>query len=225
MYRVVRSITRPSPEKIAVFEGAAGGILSRGPNAGNALDWEIQALKREWHFAGPAVTVQIDEPDAVMPILAMELAQPGDVIVVAVHGRMDRSTWGAGMTQTAKRLNLAGAVVDGAVHDSAGILSRDVPVFCRGITPAFEWRNVPGSINIPVVCGGVIIRPGDLMIGSGDGVVVIPTDRLDEMIEIFQSFTREEQAQRADPVRATRTIYHAMGVDKIVADLPLQWED
>jgi 4-hydroxy-4-methyl-2-oxoglutarate aldolase len=225
LYQVIRSITRPPKEKISVFQGAAGGVLSRGIYAGNALDWRIQPLKREWHCVGPAVTVQIEEPDAVMPILAMELAQPGDVIVVAVRGRMDRSTWGAAMTREARERSLAGAVIDGAVNDAPGILGRDFPVFCRGITPAFEWRNIPGSINVPVVCGGVVVRPGDLMIGSADGVVVIPADRLDAMIEIYQEFTAGVNQRRVDPQRTAQTLYRSMEVDKIVASLPLHWED
>jgi 4-hydroxy-4-methyl-2-oxoglutarate aldolase len=183
-YTVNRSIQRPPAEKIVALRGAGPPSVSRVIGAEGFLDRQIRAIKPEWSFVGPAITVEQDEPDFVMAILAMELAQPGDVIVVAARGLDTFHCWGAGMTRTAAGKGLAGAVIDGCYTDSEGIREFDFPIFARGSTPRARLANLPGSVNVPVVCGGARVNPGDVVLGNEDGVVVIPPDRLDEVVEM-----------------------------------------
>jgi 4-hydroxy-4-methyl-2-oxoglutarate aldolase len=223
-YRIIRRITRPSAEQLAALAGARAGSVGRWVRAAGAMDHRIQALRREWEFVGPAITVHLDDPDTLLPMQAIELAEPGDVIVVAAQGRMDTPCWGGGMTITAEMKQLAGAVIDGAVGDAFAILGRSFPVFARGPSPRFELRNLPGSINVPVVCGGVLVRPGDVVVGNADGVAVIAKERLDEVIAEWRAHQANLRRWGA-MLREGKSLFQAIGLEAQIQALPIVWED
>ncbi|GIW07266.1 MAG: S-adenosylmethionine--2-demethylmenaquinone methyltransferase [Dehalococcoidia bacterium] len=223
-YRIVRRITRPPAEQIAALKGARAGSIGRWVLASGAMDHRIQGIRREWEFLGPAITVHLDDPDTLVPMQAIDLAEPGDVLVVAAHGRMDVPCWGGGMTITSEAKGLAGAVIDGAVGDTFAILDRSFPVFARGSSPRFELRNLPGSINVPVVCGGVLVRPGDLVAGNADGVVVIAKERIDEVIAAWRAH-QENLRRWGALLREGKSIFQAVGLDEQIRALPIVWED
>ncbi|MFN8532582.1 MAG: RraA family protein [Dehalococcoidia bacterium] len=223
-YRIIRQISRPPAEKIAALAGARAGSVGRWLRAAGAMDHRIQGIRRELRVLGPAITVYLDDPDTLLPMQAIDLAEPGDVVVVAAQGRMDAPCWGGGMTITSQNKGLAGAVIDGAVGDTFTMLERPFPVYARGSSPRFELRNVPGSINVPVVCGGVLVRPGDLVVGNADGVVVIAKERIDEVIAEWQ--VHQANLRRwGDHLRAGGSIFEAVGLEAQIRALPIVWED
>src|SRR5687768_17559805 len=107
-YRIVRNITRPVPARLEPLREARAGSIGRFLHATGAMDHRIQAIKKPWSFIGPAVTVHLDDPDSLIPMQALDLAQPGDVVVIAAQGRMDAPCWGGGMTISAINKGLAG---------------------------------------------------------------------------------------------------------------------
>jgi regulator of RNase E activity RraA len=129
--------------------------------------------------------------------VAAELAQPGDVIVIDVGGRTDICTWGENHSQRAQSRGIAGLVVHGAVRDSAWIERLGFPVLCRGVSPvASRWDLESVATNEPVSIDGVTIRPGDLVYGDADGVLVIPAERIEAVLDRARAVhTAEEQSR------------------------------
>ncbi|MBC7340395.1 MAG: RraA family protein [Firmicutes bacterium] len=146
-------------------------------------------------MAGTALTVSVAHGDNLMVHKAIDMAQPGDVIVVSAGGDVSRAIVGELMCRCAQWRGVAGMVVDGAVRDGEGIREMGFPVFAGGLTPAGPYKNGPGEINVPVACGGVVVFPGDIVVGDGDGVVVIPAPDAESVLAKAEGRrAREEKA-------------------------------
>ncbi|MFN8534764.1 MAG: RraA family protein [Dehalococcoidia bacterium] len=180
-YRIVTKIDRPSKEQMATLGEPRATYVGSFVRGFGVMDAAIQPADSRWRMMGPAFTVQLDEPDAGIPMLAMDLMEEGDVLVIAAGGKMDTLCFGGGMASTGLAKKLGGAVMDGACSDWNHIRERGFPVFSRGTVPCHSVRYIGGSINVPVVCGGVIVNPGDVIVGSGDGVCVVPKDQIDRV--------------------------------------------
>jgi len=118
--------------------------------------------------------------DNLMLHRALDMAIPGDEIVVDGQGDLSNAITGENMMMWAHRRKLAGVIVDGAVRDLDALRNLPFPVFAAGIQPKGPYKNGPGEINAPICCGGVVIHPGDIIVGDDDGVVAIrPVDAAD----------------------------------------------
>ncbi|RAS75999.1 RraA family protein [Priestia endophytica] len=140
----------------------------------NNLDSSIKPLQDKYKIAGRAFTVKIPVGDNLVFLRAIREARPGDVLVVDAKGDTYRAIAGDFIVGMAKTLGIKGIVVDGVIRDLEGIKGLDFPVFCKGTTVAASGKAGKGELNVPISCGGVTISPGDLIIGDGDGVVVVP---------------------------------------------------
>lgn len=159
---------------------------------GRALDGSIEALLPGSRVTGPAVTVQLSGRDSTVCHKVIDLVQPGDVIVIAGDGRGGReyACWGEMMMLAARVAGVAGVVVDGPLTDVEQLRGLGVPVFGRGRSVlTTQLLGEGGSINRPVVCGGLTVNPGDLVLGSDDGVLVLAPD---EAERLFEAAWREE---------------------------------
>lgn len=165
------------------------------------MDNEIKPRINEHRVVGPAVTV-LEEPatDAGPPEHALELidtAEAGSVVVIAIGAERDVAVWGALMTAGAWARGLAGAVLDGGLRDVAEIRrDYDFPVISRSVSPGStvgRYRTV--AANVPVTCGGIEVRPGDIIVGDVDGVVVVPRGRAAEVLEMARDIDRREAEQ------------------------------
>jgi RraA family protein len=140
----------------------------------NNLDSSIKPLQDKYKVAGRAFTVKMPVGDNLVFLRAIREARPGDVLVVDAKGDIYRAIAGDFIVGMAKTLGIKGIVVDGVIRDLEGIKALDFPVFCKGTTVAASGKAGKGELNVPISCGGVTISPGDLIIGDGDGVVVVP---------------------------------------------------
>lgn len=179
MHVINKDIRRPDAALIAearkTWACLAGGVAGRR----FVMDAGLRPLKRGWRIAGPAVTVCPENPaDNLASHLAATYCQPGDVLVIDAGGNTDLAAWGATMTWGCKVNGVEGVVIDGAVLTTELLIDyEDVPIFCRGSVPrSLNGGLGPASINVPVVCGGVIVNPGDIILGDEDGIVVLPLD-------------------------------------------------
>lgn len=222
-YRIVTRIERPSKEAIASLGEPRATYVGSFVRGFGVMDPAIQPADPSWRIMGPAVTVQLDEPDAGLPMLAMDLMEPGDVLVIAAGGRMDTLCFGGGMAATGIQKGLAGAVIDGACSDWVYIRERGFPVFSRGPVACHSVRYTGGSINVPVVCGGVIVNPGDVIVGSGDGVCVVPKDKI-----AWVAHELEEQRKRlqrySEILRAGGTIGEGVSARERYSGPEYVWE-
>lgn len=125
-------------------------------------------------LCGTALTVWVPPGDHLMVQKALDLAERGDIIVVDAGGLVEVAMIGEIMTAYAASRGIAGFVIDGAIRDLADISRRSLPVYARGATPRGPSRVGPGQINIPVCVGGMVVQPGDLIVGDADGVVCVP---------------------------------------------------
>ncbi len=135
------------------------------------------------YLTGTAFTVRTHPSDNLMVHKAMDIARPGDVIVVEAGGDTTHAIIGELMCTYARERGISGYVVDGSVRDGAAIRRMGYPVFAKGLTPRGPYKEGPGEINVPISCGGAAVCPGDVIVGDADGVVVIPRDSAGEILE------------------------------------------
>ncbi len=165
------------PEDIVQQASAfPASVLADVAGRRGTLDGRIMAISSRARVAGPAFTVEVRPGDNLMIHAAIAIAQPGDVIVVDGKGDRSCALMGAIMMTACKTLGIAGVVLDGSHRDTEEILALGYPVYSVGANPNGPTKNVPGRINWPISCGGVAISPGDLVVGDGDGVVVVERD-------------------------------------------------
>jgi regulator of RNase E activity RraA len=127
-------------------------------------------------LCGPALTVRVAPGDHLMVQKALDLANPGDVIVVDAGGLTEVAMIGDIMTTYAAQREIAGFVIDGAIRDLADIARRDLPVYARGVSPRGPTRVGPGEIYCAVCIGGMIVKYGDIIVGDADGLVAVPAE-------------------------------------------------
>ena len=125
-------------------------------------------------LAGPALTVKTRPGDNLMIHKALMLAAPGDVIVVDAGGDLTNALFGEIMSTEAEVIGIAGLVLNGAIRDADAIRKGRLPIFAAGVTHRGPYKDGPGEINVPIALDGMVIEPGDLILGDDDGVLCVP---------------------------------------------------
>jgi regulator of RNase E activity RraA len=144
-------------------------------------------------MVGRALTVKVAAGDNLFIHKALDLAQPGDVVVVDGGGETSRALIGEIMVAIAKSRKLAGFVIDGAIRDSGTIGYDDFPVFARAAIHRGPYKHGPGAIGESVCIGGMVINPGDIVVGDADGVVAFPVTVAGELLQAVQAQERKEE--------------------------------
>lgn len=197
-WQIVEQIERAPRELLARFEALSTGPICDALGRFAALDYRINPLDPRMHLVGSALTVWTRPCDNLAVYKALELAQPGDVLVIATESYANNTIWGELTTLIAKSRGLAGMVTDGTVRDRQAIVASGFAVFAAGLTPNSPLKHGPGKINLPVICGGVMVQPGDVVVGDGDGVVIVPLRRAEQVLEQAAAIEQKEAAIRAE---------------------------
>ena len=134
-------------------------------------------------MAGTAVTARSRGGDNLTYLRALEFCRPGDVLLVDAGGDLNNAVVGGILTFYAASIGLAGVVIDGAIRDVAEIREREFPVYARGVTHRGPYKDGPGEINVTVSIGGMVVNPGDIMVGDQDGLLAIPQEGAKELID------------------------------------------
>jgi RraA family protein len=163
------------------------------PGAGRLLPYH-----RGGKLAGPAFTVRVPPGDNLLVYKAIAAAEPGDVLVIDAGGLTEQATIGEIMTTWAAQRGLAGIVVWGAVRDVDILARNDFPVYACGQTHRGPYKDGPGEINIPISIGGMLVAPGDLLVGDASGVVAVPFDDIDFVLREAAAIQRREDRLVAD---------------------------
>jgi regulator of RNase E activity RraA len=151
----------------------------------------------ELRLVGPACTVKVYPGDNLMVHKALDIARPGDVVVIDTSSSMMTAVLGDLVSTKAKYRGIAGFVVDGLIRDLPGILGLgDMPVFARGVTPHGPMQRGPGELNYPISAGGIVVHPGDIVAADLNGVVVVPRENAEDVLRQL----RDRRAQEADYV-------------------------
>lgn len=148
-------------------------------------------------LAGPALTVKTRPGDNLMVHKAIDIAEPGDVIVVDAGGDLTNAIIGEMMVTHAAKRGVAGFVINGSIRDLAMIRQGNTAVYAAGVTHRGPYKDGPGEINCPLALAGMVIEPGDLILGDDDGLVCVPFDALDKVLADAQAKHKAEIAQMA----------------------------
>lgn len=181
-FRVFTDVPRTPPELVEALRGKASSDVADAMGRFYAMDPGIVS-RTGLPLCGVAVTVNARPGDNLMLHKAMELARPGDVLVVCTNGCTTSAVFGDIMGNTAVAVGLGGLVVDGAIRDVEGLKALGLPAYSRAVTPGACDTDGPGEVNVPVACGGVVVAPGDVVVGDGDGVVVVPREDAAAVLE------------------------------------------
>ncbi len=194
-FRIRKDIERPNPATVAALGSFDTPQISDLMNRLYALAPTIRNLTDDrLPLVGPAVTVKVYPGDNLMVHKSLDIAQPGDVIVVDTSGSMASAALGDLVSTKARHRGVAGFVVDGLIRDLPGIRGLgDFPVFARGTTPVGPLHRGPGEINYPISAGGVVVNPGDVIVGDATGIVVVPREIADELLERLKGASRKER--------------------------------
>ena len=223
-YEIVADFPRPDPSLIERANGLYFCIVGCRIGPRYVMDTGIKPLDEDWRICGPALTVRPEKSDDVfMAHLAGKYVKPGDVVVIDAAGDTRAACLGASISNGFMEMGATGIVADGYILTAEVIRKREgVPVFSRGTISRSNTPESPGWINTPVICGGMIVHPGDLILGDEDGVVVVPRARIEEIIDFVEdkgSFRPlDGHIPPRDPV--DRPYYQRSGAEEKLGHMP-----
>lgn len=195
------AFARPPSVTVARFAGVPTGNLADALGGRGAMRPAIKpVVAAAERFVGVALTCLCGPADNLAVMGALSIAAPGDVIVAAADGFTDAAICGDVVAGIARNRGVVGFVTDGAVRDRDGLDQMGLPVFAAAVTPDSCARSGPGTVGFPVVCGGIAVASGDIVVGDRDGVVVIPAARIDAVLE---SLARVQAAESAILAKVT----------------------
>lgn len=216
MRKIINQRTRqPDPAVLQGFTDllqiySPSCVVADAQERAGVLRSDIRPLLPDKRFVGPALTVRLEPGNQVDCLDALSVAQAGDVIVVDAAGETETSIWGGLMSGLCLMKGVAGAVIDGAMRDTDETRDLGFPVFAKAIVPRsthtpYSGRMEPIEINVTIQCAGIVINPGDLVLGDEIGVVVIPLDHAAQTLAAARAQAEKEELTRAK-IRAGKTV-------------------
>lgn len=188
---IIQDFKRTEKRLVELFKDLPVANIDDCMNRTAAVDPSIKPLNKS-PLLGTAFTVKVPEGDNLMFHKAMDMAQAGDVIVIDAGGDINRAIFGELMITYCKTRGIAGVIVDGSVRDADALSEMDIAIYAKGVTPNGPYKNGPGEINTPISFGGKVICPGDIIVGDGDGIVVIKPDAAEVIAEQTRKISEKE---------------------------------
>lgn len=181
--RVAKELRRPRPDQVAALRGVPTGFVVDALGGSGGLDYRIKPVVSEQAaFCGVALTCDAGPADNLAVFAALRLLQPGDVLAAATGGHAGCAVAGDLLLGMARNCGAVAFVTDGCVRDIPGLREVGLPCFALGVTPNSPAREGPGTVGFPLVLAGAAIATGDILVGDQDGVVVVPFERIDEVL-------------------------------------------
>ena len=147
----------------------------------------------------------------------LHLAQAGDILVIDGAGYDEGALWGGLLSLSASQKKLGGTVIEGAARDVEDLKEIKYPVYARNVTPRGVFKLRQGQVNLPVVCGGIVVQPGDLVVGDDNGIAVVPREKVTTVIEIASEVLSREKAM-TEEIESGKTTYEFLGLEKFFKD-------
>jgi len=199
-FRVLPTPPRLDAALVDRFRGLASPNLADAMGRFNFMDPGIQS-RTGLTLCGLAVTVNARPADNLMIHKALQIARPGEIVVVNTCGNTTSAVFGELMCNTAVAAKLGGIVVDGAIRDVEGLTVLGFPAFSRTVCAGGCDKDGPGEINVPISCGGVVVSPGDIVVGDSDGIAVVPRGDAVEVLRLVGDLMSRER-RRVDEIKA-----------------------
>ena len=208
MKNIVKKAPKANEEVIEKFR-AMEDVLSLSCVVGDAMERDnimksymrMRSVNKK--IIGPALTVKLT-PGCIVDCLAIfEIAQPGDVVVIDAFGESETSIWGGLMSGLCRAAGVKGVIIEGSARDTDEARMLDFPIISRYVSPraahsAYTQLFEPIEINTPVVCGGIIVNPGDLVVADEIGVAIVPRDEMEKVYPVAKEQAEKEEATRKE---------------------------
>ena len=181
-------------------------VMADAQERDNVMRHDIKQRTVNKRIIGPALTVKLTPGDLVDCLAIFEVAQPGDVVVIDAFSESETSIWGGLMSGLCRAMGIIGAVIDGSARDTDEARMLEFPVYSAYVSPRsshspYSSRQVPIEVNTPIVCGGIIVHPGDLVVADELGVTIAPAQKLEEIYAKAKEQADKEEATRAEILR------------------------
>lgn len=196
--QVLKRTRQVATQLVQAYKGLPVANISDCMARITAAGPRLRPMHKAGHLAGPALTVKTRPGDNLMIHKALTLARAGDVIVVDGGGDLTNALFGEIMVATAVKIGVAGIVLNGAVRDSEEIGQGEFPLYAAGVTHRGPYKDGPGEINVPIALDGMVIWPGDLIVGDADGLLCIPYDDAEEILAATRKKVEAEKKALAD---------------------------
>lgn len=190
------SAPRPSAGLIAALGAVQTATLHEVLGKSGAMPHGIKPIYPGMRLAGPALTLSCPPGDNLTIHAAVARAMPGDVLVVDFNGELEAGPFGDILATACMARGIAGLVIDGCVRDGASLRDLGFPVFGRGLNMKGTTKAAFGTLGRPILCAGVPVATGDVVVGDDDGVVVVPAGRLAEILAAAETRDRDEEVMR-----------------------------
>ncbi|MBO5643011.1 MAG: RraA family protein [Kiritimatiellae bacterium] len=193
--RIYDDFKRPDKELVEKFASFPVANIDDCYDRYFAMRYPLRLMSNTKRLVGVAYTVKVPQGDNLMLNKAMDLAKPGDVLIVDAGGFDTRAIFGEIIVSYCKKRGIKGIVVDGAIRDSDAINEMtDFSVYAKGVAPDGPYHNGPGMIGTAVCCAGQVVFPGDIIVGDADGVIAIRPDDALEVIAKAEAIGEKERA-------------------------------
>lgn len=192
-FRILPFAPQPDPAVLTALCQVATAHLSDNMNRMQAVAAELRPFHKGGKLIGPALTVRVPPGDNLMVHKAIDMARPGDVIVVDAGGVTAQAIIGEIMSLHAEKRGVAGMIIDGSIRDAGAIAASAFPVYARGVTHRGPYKNGPGEINTAVSIGGLVINAGDIIVGDEDGLLALAPGEAAELAVLAAAYAKKEE--------------------------------
>jgi 4-hydroxy-4-methyl-2-oxoglutarate aldolase len=193
-FRILTAPPRLPDDLVERFRGLASPNVADAMGRFNFMDSGIVARSGRPLY-GRAVTANCRPADNLMVHKALQVAEPGDIVVISTNGNTTSAVFGGLMCEAAAAKKLGGIVVDGAIRDIEDLTRLAFPAFSRTVCAGGCDKDGPGEINVPISCGNAVVCPGDILVGDGDGVAIVPYAHAAEVAELVTQLIERERAR------------------------------
>lgn len=224
MHKIVRNIPRPDPEAVKILGELGVATVHEAQGRTGLMKPYMRPIYPSAKAAGSAVTVLCQSGDNLMIHAAIEVCKPGDILVVTTTSDSTDGMFGDLLATSLVAHGVAGLVIEAGVRDVSELTAMDFPVWSKAVHAQGTVKATAGSVNIPIVCAGASIQPGDVVIGDADGVCVVPRERAPEVVKASQArFAKEEKNRHS--LREGKLGLDMYGLRAKLKELGVEWTE
>ena len=221
---IVRTIPRADPSHISRLGACGVATVHEAQGRTGLLRPYMRPIYRDARVAGSAVTVLCGPGDNLMIHAAIAVVQPGDVLVVATTSESTDGMFGELLAESCRAHGVAGLVIDAGVRDTVEIAALNFPIWSKAVSAQGTMKTIPGSVNVPVICAGASVAPGDVIVGDADGVVVVPRETAAVVVAAADQRLQKE-ARTRERLKAGELGLDIYGLREVLAQRGVVWRD